>query len=180
MVIIIVGIVASLSAPSMMRLIRTEREAEELRRVAAVITEARALAMGRGSAVLVRYPDENGNIEVREALEGTTAGGCTNAPALGCVVAGRWDNDVQSHAVDAVRVSDIHAGMKVDTPRGELSAISLCFTPQGRTWAVLGTDEMAPLKSEVSFVSTNSHGIERRVLVLPTGVTRYLTRNTLP
>ncbi len=180
LVIVIVGIVAAISYPSTTGMIRNERRAQAQRGVATLITEARALAMGRGGSVLVRYPDPQGNIEVRQATVGTNAGGCTNVPDLGCTRPDRWDNDVESRYVDGVSVAPIATGMKVETPHGEIGTISLCFSPQGRTWAVLGTDDWAPLKGEVSFVSTDSKGIEHRVLVLPTGATRFITRNTQP
>ena len=179
-VIMLVGAVTTLAAPSVMQLVKNERQAERVRAIAAVISNARSLAMGRGSSVLVRYPDANGNIEVREAVRGLEAAGCTNVAAVGCSWPGRWDSIALSQPIERLSVSGIDPAMTVEGPDGVVGAVSLCFTPQGRTWASLGPNPLRPLTSEVSFVAENDYFIERRVVVLPTGATRLIVTNTNP
>jgi prepilin-type N-terminal cleavage/methylation domain-containing protein len=61
-VVLIIGILASIALPSMLQRFRERRSAEAAQRVAALYRGARMRAMGRGSAVLVRY-DEAGMID---------------------------------------------------------------------------------------------------------------------
>ncbi len=181
LVVILVGMIAAISAPTVNQLIGHERESQKVRRISELISHARALAMGRGGSVLVRYPDGDGNIEVREAVAGLPAGSCGNAVAeVGCAVPGRWDSDARSRFVDLFNVTDLPSGMVIEGPNGAVSSLSLCFSAQGRTWAGVGTDVLTPLTSDISFTSTNDLGIEHRVVVLPTGATRHVTRNTSP
>jgi prepilin-type N-terminal cleavage/methylation domain-containing protein len=179
-VIILVGSVSALSAPSVIKLVRHEREEERVRSVGIAISHARALAMGRGSSVQVTIDSSTGLLSVREAVVGAAGGlGCDNGAAVGCHGT-RWDDGGDlSQPVENLDFSDI-SGVVIAGPGGDTDQISLCFSPLGRTWVTTDADVIAPLATEVSFAKTNSNGIEHRVVVFPTGATRVIVTNTNP
>lgn len=167
----LVAILSALAVPSVLLLVDKQQQAEAVQQIASVVRDARGLALGRGGVVLVRYPDGNGDVAVREAIEGTRAGGgCTTGPALGCARAGQWDSDTFSRLIDTV---SLPSGTAVASDGTSVTSLDLCFTPQGRTFANLNGAGFAHLTREISFSQTDN-GFVRRVAVLPHGGTRYI------
>ena len=175
-VIIIVGSVAALSVPSVYTLIRNEREAENVRAIRHMFSAAKARAVGYGSAVQVRL-GADGNFSVREATAGEAAGSCHTAQDLGCSRPDIWLSDARSRPLTGLNVTGPHAGLdglRVIARDLEVSHVSLCFSSSGRTWAEVGPGIARPLTHEVSFLWTNRHNVEHRLVVFPSGVTRHI------
>ena len=81
-VVIIISALVVLAVPSITSQMRDRRTQRLSENVSIIYRNARMRAMGRGSAVLVRYDRSNspeGTLEVREGVEGLTA-----ATARGC------------------------------------------------------------------------------------------------
>lgn len=187
-VVIIIGVVAALTIPNITRRMKERRASEAAQRVALLYQTARARAMGRGAAVLVRYsqPSQQGAFEMMEAQRGVTTGaGCQTLPVSSCsdtdwnVPALQQFNSLTS--LDFGRRSEyenVYVSMLVsNTNQG---FVDVCFTPMGRTFvrtnAGLGFSTMNGVyraqvqRKEGSTVL--SEGRTRTVMVLPNGSAR--------
>jgi type IV fimbrial biogenesis protein FimT len=185
-VVIMITIFAAISIPLMTQQIKERRAAEAADRVATLYRNARLRAMGRGSAVLVRFsPGTRGRFDVREAQRGSTAeSGCEALPVSSCLLPdwnGTADEDYRVlSALDLSNRSE-YGELTIDMlnrSNSEISNLDVCFTPMGRTFFRTNTEQpLLPLtEMHVAEVwrgeGSTKLGRTRRVILLPNGTAR--------
>ena len=195
MVIIIITVLAAMALPSVARQMRDRRTQEAAQRVASIYRDARMRAMGRGSAVLVRYtPGTQGRLDMWEAQRGTgdaPSGGsdaeCATLPVSSCLTP-NWNVGSPGTSYRAVTFLDlanrgeydrVNISMQ-DQSGNTVSGLDVCFTPMGRTFfRTTFTQPLVPLTSthvaEVYRAEGSTRiGRTRRVVVMPNGASRLL------
>jgi type IV fimbrial biogenesis protein FimT len=173
-VVVIIGITAALATPSVVHQMRERRSRDAAQQIAQVYSGARMRAMGRGSAVLVRYA--NDTFEVRESVEGALAQArkkdqCISAPGAGCLTT-QWGNAVNWRQVSSFTPQ---TGITVAAKRGAQAptAMQVCFTPGGRSFlSLIDTAPTAPFTGSLEFSVQRDVGLLRRVVLLPNGNAR--------
>jgi prepilin-type N-terminal cleavage/methylation domain-containing protein len=138
-VIAIVALLAAIASPSFVNVLRDVRVNRSAMEVADIHRLAKARAMGRGSAVMVRFTETGGVInsglfEVREAIQ--PAGGVP-LPSTSCL-ATNWTNA----SVSSRQVSRFDPGMTAEYAKfkffdwngGAQAFIEICYSPRGRSW----------------------------------------------
>ena len=185
-VVVIIAVLAVIALPSITRRLKDRRASQVAQQTAIYYRTARMRAMGRGSAMLVRYKHDNGidTFELREAIQGTAASSaaCAALPAPRCTVSGIWNADAQSKRINILTAQQAKAALikvKVKdaggTPR---AAMDVCYTPSGRAfvryantgaWASLVGVPSADVYREGG---SGPIGLTRTVLILPNGTSR--------
>jgi type II secretory pathway pseudopilin PulG len=185
-VVIIITIFAAIAIPVATQQLKERRSQQAAEQVALMYRGARMRAMGRGSAVLVRFTDvSRGRVEVREAQRGSGAGdGCEALPVSSCLLP-NWNGpaDEDYRAVGTLDIAqrgeygDVSIGM-MDRSSASVSTLDVCFTPMGRTFFRTDPDQpLAPL-AETHFAEvwrgeeSAPLGRTRKVLILPNGTAR--------
>src|SRR5512142_2995898 len=89
-VVVIITALSALAIPSILRQMRDRRTRQAAEEVASVYRQARLRALGRGSAVLVRYTRTTGTYQTLEAVIGPGTGapamaGCVQLPVASCI-----------------------------------------------------------------------------------------------
>jgi type II secretion system protein H len=82
-VVLIIGLCAAIATPSIASQVRERRSRDAAQRVAQLYSMARMRALGRGSAVLVRYRSAT-DFTVLESIENVAATTTRNATAVDC------------------------------------------------------------------------------------------------
>src|SRR6188768_1041354 len=146
-VVLIMTLLSATALPGAARRFAAYRLRSTAEEVAGIYRNARLRALGRGSAVLVRY--NAGTFEVREAIQGTSSShdDCKPLPVNSCSPAARWNA-----STDSVRISslDLSGGQLVfalsypipaapTTESTSRTTMDVCFTPLGRSMADLTT-----------------------------------------
>jgi type IV fimbrial biogenesis protein FimT len=175
-VVLIIGILAAIAVPSMLQRFRERRSSEAAQRVAALYRGARMRAMGRGSAVLVRF-DSKG-FKVLEAMRPKRNDGtdCEGEPASSCLNTA-WDtNSAELSTFDPVHRSE-YEGVTIAAadPNGTaLTDFDICFTPSGRAYQ--RAPHSVPLSNAMvgayTFTVQRAPGLARKVTLLPNGASR--------
>jgi type IV fimbrial biogenesis protein FimT len=174
-VVLIIGILASIAVPTMVERFRERRSAEAAQRIAALYRGARMRAMGRGSAVLVRY--DTSGFKIFEAMRPTQEGFADcGEPSNSCLNT-IWDtNSALLSSFDPVHRSE-YEGVTVaaaDPKKGVLANFDICFTPSGRAYERAQTT--VPFTSAMvgayTFTVQRSPGLPRTVTLLPNGASR--------
>lgn len=178
-VVLIITVVAALAIPTAVVQMRDRRVQEAARRIGLVYREARLRALGRGSAVLVRF--QSGVMTVREARVGTAVNGeagCADLPVSSCLTTA-WNTTTAQRVVDGYRppasgdLSDLTVAI-ADSSGNAVAALDICFTPMGRAFTRENvTDPLQPLSE--AFVATLSRpglGRSRKVVLMPNGTAR--------
>jgi prepilin-type N-terminal cleavage/methylation domain-containing protein len=180
-VVLIIGITAALATPSMTTQIRERRSRDVAQRIAQLYSGARMRALGRGSAVVVRYRTATG-FTVLESIQGVAAATaltgsatCASQPGLGCL-ANVWGNPAQSRVVGQLAPGSeltVTAKNQGDTA---VTQMDICFTPLGRSFISFDgnppTTAMAGATTvEVQRTGTGT-GLLRTVAILPNGMAR--------
>lgn len=184
-VVVVIGVLAALGVPSLAAQVRDRRTNQAAHEVALLYRRARALAMGRGGAVLVRFDGSaNGRIEVRESLD-PDPNHCITLPATSCSAANWNAASTQNRLVGAFDVNSNgpYENVKMaffqadGTAAG--SAVEVCFSPLGRAfrrYAFTGTfvpmNEVPYLEVSRVDASNKPEGLVRTVLVVPNGTSR--------
>jgi prepilin-type N-terminal cleavage/methylation domain-containing protein len=183
-VIIMIGVIVTLAIPSISAQMRDRRTNQAAHQVSLIYRQARAIAMGRGSAVLVHFDSgikPRGRIELREAID-VNVEHCQTLPATSCSAA-NWNAAAvtANRLVTAFDLSDLDAfsnvQMKVHLANGNDagSAVDICFSPLGRPFRRLSfVDNFAPM-TDVPYIEVSpvdGVGLTRTVLVVPNGVSR--------
>ena len=135
-VVAIISVLAALASPAFVRLIRDQRVNRAALEIADLTRTARTRALGRGTAVIMRWTASGttGLVEVREAV----AAGADLLPAPSCANADFKDSGLTSREVTslnfgngAYELADISffdiAGTKQTSPE-------ICFSPRGQTY----------------------------------------------
>ena len=187
-----ITILAATSIPLITRQMRDRRTQEAAQRVASLYRDARMRAMGRGSAMLVRYtPGTRGRFEIREAQRGSTdsptgssSAACSALPVSSCLTPD-WNGAVDDEYRILTYLDLANRGeydrLNIDLlneSKTPLSTLDICFTPMGRAFSRSNlAQNLQPLTSaHVAEVyraeGSNRLGRTRRVLILPTGSSR--------
>ena len=182
-VVLIVAVMATLASPQLIVLMRENRARQAAQQVAQLISTSRMRALGRGSAVIVRYRSATG-FTVLESIEGVTAATargsatCAAQPGLGCL-ANNWTNpDLSRQVAQLVALSIV--SLTVNNQSGVAQTqMDICFTPLGRSFISFdGNPPTAPMVAattvSVQRVGTSNQpvGLLRNVAVLPSGMAR--------
>jgi len=198
-VVVIISVLAVLAIPAITGQMRSRRTQHAAKEIASLYRTARMRAMGRGSAVLVRFDNSaetEGKFEMREAVRsGSADPNCDRLPTSSCTLP-TWqpaspDNmlitQFDTSAYPGLRVVDQSANDGVVGADGSTyGQMDVCFSPLGRTfvrYAQIGT--FAPLAGVpvirvARFDGGPAWGPIRTVLVMPNGNTRLGTAEVAP
>ena len=182
-VVTIIAVFAALAIPTVVVQLRDRRVQEAARRIGSVYREARLRALGRGSAVLVRF--NAGVMTVHEARVGGPGGGnadCADLPVSSCLNT-NWSAAAAQRVVDGYRpptsgeLSDLTVAI-TDSLDAAVPNLDICFTPMGRGFSRRENTNgpFAPLGD--AFVATVSRaGLTRtrQVVLMPNGTARLFT-----
>lgn len=198
-VVIIISLLAALAIPSITRRMQDRRTQQAAHEVMNLYRSARMRAMGRGSAVLVRFDttvNPEGAFEVREAVRGTSADpNCNQLPVSSCTLTswqnGQTDSEVIGSFNPAIRNEYADVWVRVEGPppvdNNTKGQMDVCFTPMGR--AFVRYDQTSPFQplagvptADVWRMGTDSQpiGLTRQVMVLPNGHARMGTSRVTP
>ena len=188
-VVVIISVLAVIAIPAITQQLRDRRTREAAERIATVYRNARMLAMGRGSAVLVSFDLRRDTITVREAVRGGT-GTCALLPSSSCTLT-NWvlppTNINGSRQVSRLSLPTHQRYPEVDiSDEDGNSLIEVCFTPMGRS--VIRTEAGVPFDPmngvEVIAVSRvvggNTQGLTRLITLMPNGMSRLGTSEARP
>jgi prepilin-type N-terminal cleavage/methylation domain-containing protein len=181
-VVVIISVLAVLAVPSVTERMRERRSSQAAQEISTLYRNARMRALGRGSAVLVRY--QNAGFRVLEAVEGTAAavarGGsvaCQPLPTSGCV-SNDWGPTgtfrVVSEFNPAIRGEFKDVTTTVRNVEDEMATyLDVCFSPLGRSFSRTASGvPLTPMTGVVSVSVKRPTGLERTVVVLPNGIAR--------
>jgi type IV fimbrial biogenesis protein FimT len=173
-VVMIAGALAAAASPMFVQMIRDRRVARAAGEVSGMYSLARARALGRGNAVMVRWTASAQRIEVREAVLADAL-----RPALVPRCAGvDWESAAQSRPVADFRAGaapyELAALDFLDEAGGAQAASEVCFTPRGRTFIrQSGAGAFAPMTGVARVRVTNTNtGLVRAVMIPPSGAAR--------
>ena len=189
--VVIIGILVTLSIPSIARQLRDRRNNQAAHEIAALVRIARVRALGRGSAVLVRFTTATrGAVSSYEAVtiaNGSGQNGSVAAlPATSCQGTNWGDvgNTVQPlGAFDPTKLGayvnvslTFYAAAVGSTTMAQQNATTdICFSPLGRPYIKLnGAAQFTPMAQVPYFqvVPVDGIGLTRTVLVVPDGTAR--------
>jgi type IV fimbrial biogenesis protein FimT len=180
-VVVIIGLFAAMAVPGVSQRLMSQNLLASSEQIASLYRTARLRAMGRGSAVLVRFTGTG--MQLRERVYGAStvwADGCDNLPWPSCT-----DDKTAWAAADSRNqllssFSNPDMTITAENAAGTaLTYLDVCFTPAGRTFArTTATGDFAPL-TEVPRLAVNRAGgndqlLERKILILPNGNSRVV------
>jgi prepilin-type N-terminal cleavage/methylation domain-containing protein len=184
-VVVIIGILATISVPMFAQRIRERAVTQSAMSMGDLFRGARSRAMARGAAIMVTTRND-GSIAVIEGVQGTvgaTASGkatCANLPVRGCTT-NNWGNLLPPGPIigNAREVGGITASTEFTTDvrlgAASVTPVHVCFSPAGRafvnTTSVWTPAAWAPLTNVLTIAITSS-GRTRNVVVLPNGTAR--------
>jgi prepilin-type N-terminal cleavage/methylation domain-containing protein len=176
-VVVIISVIATLATPGILRRVDSYKTRNAAEQIASTFRLARLRAMGRGSAVVVRYEGSTGNITVLEGIQGpdSSATGCANLPASSCTTPATRFNTSGTGTRSQIIESYDATGLNSYTLAASLGATSdVCFTPLGRAFSRAAfADAFAPLTTPATMtVSRGTGGLVRTVAILPNGTAR--------
>ena len=193
--VVIIAVFAAIALPSLRKGMRDRRTRLAAEDVARVYRDARLRAMGRGSAVMVHYDATAKTFEIREAVAGhldTAPATCARLPSSSCQLANfagtsdvlRGSQSIETLALDlATETTGLKSELTLPI-EGSPSHFSVCFTPLGRAYSSnVWPPTFSGLMTEVPLIrvyrtelgTTQTVGLERRVVVLPNGQARLQT-----
>lgn len=202
--VLIISIMSALALPALRDGLKDRRTRQTAEEVATLFRDARARAMSRGSAVLVRYTQSANGFTIREAVTGPVAlpnanTPCSRLPATSCLQAD-WSPSSSSASVlgsqllrtfayeESTAVSGLHVLLEIPdgSTKRSVTDFSICFTPLGRTYVAEGGVLTASNATVMTLAPTfrvyrttpggsTQIGIERRVVLLPSGEARLHT-----
>lgn len=192
-VVVIITALSALAIPSILKQMRDRRTRQAAEEIASLYRQARLRALGRGSAVMVRYSSTTG-FEMREAVLGGTNPLCARLPVSSCITA-QWGQG-QAVANGDQQISTfnpsggVYTGVSVfasaapvggsgtTDPGTAVSYLDVCFTPMGRS--LFGTaggsppPAVTPMTGVPVIVVSNTVtvGLKRVVFIPPNGLAR--------
>lgn len=199
-VVVMVGILVAAAIPTISLQLKSRRTGQAASMIAQVYRSARTLAMGRGSAVLVRYTSATqGSFEIREAVgSNKNTGYCAVLPSVlsSSCLSTDWDTSAVNTGSTTVTSSPqyrvvssssfyvsgnsvySHVTATASIAGSSPTTLDICFTPLGRAWyrTTTGTGQPFTLLSTqgvatVSVTSSNG-GFTRLVLIPASGFAR--------
>lgn len=170
MVIVMIGAMAALASPLFVDVLRDRRVGQGATQAAEVYRLARARALGRGSAVMVRWtagpgPGE-GSLFMREAIQGGTNG---PLPTSNCTTTDWSTASTDSRAVTHLNFRTGGSGLaafSMADASGPIMASEFCFSPRGRTF-YRTTAAWSPLADVPRLTVTNTRTTVVRVVYIP-------------
>jgi len=188
-VVAIIGILAAAASPSFVRLMRDRRVSDAAQQMADMYRGARARAMGRGSAIVVRWnaaasmptqANPAGHLTMREAVLGSGVGALL--PSTSCAATSWLDTSATSRYVMAFderrKRFEPSAAVFQTAQGGTLPYVEICYTPRGRTFIrYTAAGNFLPLASVPRIQVANTTTALRRYIILPpNGVARLVTK----
>lgn len=196
-VVMMIGILAMLAIPSIRRQLRDRRNNQAAHEISLLYRTARARAIGRGGAVLVRFSPggastPRGRVEVFEAINagtgsassGSLSGQVGGLPATSCQLT-TWTAGVTSNGVTVRSIAsfdpsafDVYSNVRLaffDAGASSVSIADVCFSPLGRALARFGSTSTFTTLAQVPYIEVapvDSTGRTRTVLVMPDGSSR--------
>lgn len=186
-VVFLVALIVLIAIPTVGRGMRESRASQLAQQISVLFQEARARAMGRGSAVAVRYDASNGTFSMLEAVASDPD---TMLPSTSCSLpTDRWTNASNYRDVRRVVVPSEESGSEIkvhfehytSTAQGVIgdeSTVDTCFTPGGvmmfRQNAGAFVSHPRTIMVHVSRQDDEGRalGLVRTVFVLPSGMSR--------
>lgn len=182
-VVVLITILAAIAIPLATKQMRDRRTHEAAQQVATLYQSARMRAMGRGSAVLVRYvPGAPATFELLEAQrgpattpEGAVDAACAALPVSSCLTT-NWTSPAaqQYREITTLQFSSgMYEQLTVTMNGGE--GLDICFTPMGRAYSSSTGQPLLPLSRVHTVEVDRSEALRtraREVLVLPNGAAR--------
>jgi len=191
-VITVIGILAAAAAPSFVAFLRDRRVDDAARNIADLYRRARARALGRGSAVMVRWDsgaalptntNPAGHFTALEAVAGAASPLNQYLPTSSCTPGTQWATGATTNlfvrSFDERRERYAPATAQfLDGQGNPLPYVELCFTPRGRTFISLAPGGAYLPLAEVPRVQvTNTVDQKvRAVIIPPTGGARVVRR----
>jgi type II secretion system protein H len=182
-VVIMIGVIVTLAVPSIATQMRDRRMNQAAHQVSLIYRQARALAMGRGSAVLVHFDagtSPRGRFDMRESQD-VEPTHCLSLPASSCSQADWNAASTANRLVTTFDPSNLdvysNVQLKVFLPNGSDAgaAVDICFSPLGRPYRRLSfAGAFAPM-NDVPYVQVSpvdGVGLTRTVLIVPNGASR--------
>ena len=178
-VVLIITVMAGLAIPTAIVQLRDRRVQEAARTIGSLFREARLQAVGRGAAVLLRY--DAGVFSVLEARAGTAAA-CPDAPVPDCLSV-PWvaepSRSRETKRYEPAASSGDMGAMTIaltDSTSSTLSALEVCFSPNGRAFARHAIDDgtaLLPMSQVYTVTLTRAgQGRPRVLALLPNGTAR--------
>lgn len=194
-VITVIGILVAAAAPSFVSFLRDRRVDDAARNIADMYRQARARALGRGSAVMVRWDagaaqptnaNPAGRFTMLEAVAGAASPFSPFLPSSSCTgpnPATQWANGANTNlfvqSFDDRRQRYEPAVATFFSGQGaQLPYVELCFTPRGRTFiSTAPGGAFVPLNGVPRVDVTNTVDQKvRAVIIPPTGGARVVRR----
>jgi type II secretion system protein H len=179
-VVIIITVFAALATPTIVKQLRDRHLREGGQKIASVYRQARMRAMGRGSAVLVRFDGTRYSVFEAQMGERHVNPACAQLPFSSCLNNG-WALDTERRLVDgygparAGELAAIALGMETGTGT-TVATLDVCFTPMGRVFSRESNrdeDAFQPMTSAyLATLTAPTLGRPRRVALLPNGTAR--------
>jgi type IV fimbrial biogenesis protein FimT len=177
-VVAIISMLAALASPSFIRQLRDNRVNRAAMHVSEAYRHARMRALGRGTAVLVRWNSEGGPGS-KGLLETFEPGNLANAFPNPSCASPRWDIPTDNRRVDFFAVGNgLYDGAEIAFFREAASVstktVDICFTPRGRTYIRNDTTgTFVALAGAARYDVKNTASTRtRQVFVPPNGVAR--------
>lgn len=182
LVVVIIAVLAVLAVPTITGQMRSRRTQFMAREVASLYRNARMRAMGRGSAVLVRYDSTvvpEGHFQVREAVRAGADPDCQRLPLSNCTMSSWVAANNDNMLVRELRVTELaDAKTTMRVAKSYVGQLDVCFSPLGRTF--VRTAQIGPFATLTDVPEVrikrmeggNPVGPIRLVLVLPNGNAR--------
>lgn len=175
--VVLIGILAAAASPSFVSGMRDRRVNRTAMEISGTYRLARYHAIGRGTAVLVRWSAATGDFQVREAqVQGIVAGSLISRS---CQSITNWMNPADTAPVTTLNTAGIElADVELRDPTAPNGVVQVdadvCFTPRGRTYVRYAPGgQFVPLLGALRVNVTNTRtGLLRSVFVPPNGVAR--------
>ena len=182
-VVIIIGILATIAVPQITARIRDRRAARTAQEIALLYRNARVRAMGRGYSVLVRYNTASG-FTVLDALPGGAVAGenCQVRLPPTCATAA-WANPIATRIVQtfnpalagsAADNAGVVLSVSVQPGNSAANVHETCYSPRGKVYSrIVAADAFTPMTGLLDVnVTRGANSLARHVSVMPNGMTR--------
>ena len=194
-VVVIIGILTALALPQFVDRMRDRRTYQAAQEVSMVFRTARARALGRGAAQLVRYTASTTSqtfvtLEAVQSAAGNNLfGTCGPLPVTSCFATPtQWaagdpgNRQIAQLIIDAPTGAYPNIVTALTDINGPQTTYDMCFTPTGRTFVRVGTvGAFASLVSVPTITvtridpsTTKQIGLQRNVLLPPNGAARLV------
>lgn len=181
-VVSIITIFAGLAIPTAVIQLRDRRVQEAARQIGLVYRQARMHALGRGSAVMVRF--NAGDVTVFEARTGVATGGdanCADLPVSSCRIDWAQPNNRREidgfHKPTSGEMSTLAIAL-TNSADAALSTLDVCFTPMGRAFSRTTFAGTFTPNADAFIATVSRPGVTRtrRLALLPNGTARLIAQ----